>query len=156
MAAHWAPVMNKLSSVAVLILLVAGIGMNLSNILGFIGTRGIRALVLVFFAGALAIGPLFGGRDPGIRTAMGLSTGNRNGAAAILVAGLNFAGTDTLPFLLVGVIVMLLVLLPAAKVLGGRNAPARRRRKHSRLMSEQLRGTTILSCKGDLNGRSKR
>ena len=122
-AAHWAPVMNKLSSVAVLILLVAGIGMNLSNILGFIGTRGIGALVLLF-AGALAIGLLFGGRNPGIRTAMGLSTGNRNGAAAILVAGLNFAGTDTLPFLLVGVIVMLLVLLPAAKLLGRRNETA--------------------------------
>ena len=122
-ATHWAPVMNKISSVTVLILLVAGIGMNLSNILGFIGTLGIGALVLLF-AGALGIGLLFGGRDPGIRAAMGLSTGNRNGAAAILVAGLNFEGTDTLPFLLVGMIVMLLILLPAAKLMGGRNAPA--------------------------------
>ena len=74
---------------------------------------------------------------------MGLSTGNRNGAAAILVAGLNFAGTDTLPFLLVGVIVMLLVLLPAAKVLGrGTRRRQRRRCKHSRLIEFKVDSTS--------------
>ena len=155
-AAHWAPVMNKLSSVAVLILLVAGIGMNLSNILGFIGTRGIGALVLLF-AGALAIGLLFGGRNPGIRTAMGLSTGNRNGAAAILVAGLNFAGTDTLPFLLVG------VHRHAAGPAAGRQAPGRTERDggggdgaSTVDLRRKIRSTTILPCKGDSNGRSRR
>jgi predicted Na+-dependent transporter len=123
-AAHWAPVMNKVSSVAVLILLVVGIGMNISNILSFIGTLGFAALV-VLYVGALVIGLLCGGRDPGVRTAMGLSTANRNGAAAIVVATLNFSGTDTLAFLLVGIIVMLLILLPAAKILGrGKEAAA--------------------------------
>jgi len=123
-ADHWAPVMNKISSLSILILLVVGLGLNISNIIGFIGTRGIGAMLLLI-VGALAIGMLLGGRDPGIRSAMGLSTANRNGAAALLVATQNFSGTDTLPFVLVGVVIMLLILLPVAKRMGARSeAPA--------------------------------
>jgi len=121
-ADHWAPVMNKISSLSILILLVVGLGLNISNIIGFIGTRGIGAMVLLI-VGALVIGMLCGGRDPGVRSAMGLSTANRNGAAALLVATQNFSGTDTLPFVLVGVVVMLLILLPVAKRMGA-NAEA--------------------------------
>jgi predicted Na+-dependent transporter len=116
-ADNWAPVMQKISSLSILILLVVGLGLNISNILGFIGTRGIGAMVLLI-VGALAIGLLFGGRDPGVRSAMGLSTANRNGAAALLVATQNFSGTDTLPFVLVGTVLMLLILLPIAKRMG--------------------------------------
>jgi BASS family bile acid:Na+ symporter len=119
-ADHWAPVMQKISGLTILILLVVGLGLNISNILGFIGTRGIGAMVLLIL-GSLVIGLLFGGRDPGVRTAMGLSTANRNGAAALLVATQNFSGTDTLPFVLVGVVMMLLILLPVAKRMGARS-----------------------------------
>ena len=119
-ADHWAPVMNKISSLSVLILLVVGLGLNISNILSFIGTLGIGAMVLLIL-GALVIGMLFGGRDPGVRSAMALSTANRNGAAALLVATQNFSGTDTLPFVLVGVVMMLLILLPVAKRMGARS-----------------------------------
>jgi BASS family bile acid:Na+ symporter len=119
-AEHWAPVMSKISSLSILVMMVVGLGLNLSNILNFIGTLGIGAMVLLIL-GSLLIGMLFGGRDPGVRTAMGLCTANRNGAAALLVATQNFAGTDTLPFVLVGVIVMLLVVVPAAKRMGMRS-----------------------------------
>ncbi len=125
-ADHWAPVMNKISSLSILILLVVGLGLNISNIIGFIGTRGIGAMVLLI-VGALVIGMLLGGRDPGIRSAMGLSTANRNGAAALLVATQNFSGTDTLPFVLVGVVLMLLILLPVAKRMGARSEAAAQR-----------------------------
>jgi len=118
-ADHWAPVMNKISGLSVLILLVVGLGLNISNILSFIGTLGIGAMVLLIL-GSLLIGLLLGGRDPGVRSAMGLSTANRNGAAALLVATQNFSGTDTLPFVLVGVVLLLLVLLPIAKRMGAR------------------------------------
>ena len=123
-ADHWAPVMNKISSLSVLILLVVGLGLNISNILSFIGTLGIGAMVLLIL-GSLLIGLLFGGRDPGIRSAMGLSTANRNGAAALLVATQNFSGTNTLPFVLVGVVLLLLILLPIAKLMGGRGEAAK-------------------------------
>jgi hypothetical protein len=49
---------------------------------------------------------------------MGLSTANRNGSTALLVATQNFSGTDTLPFVLVGVFLLLLILLPIASWLG--------------------------------------
>ena len=116
-ADDWAPVMQKISSLSILILLVVGLGLNISNIIGFIGTRGFGALIILI-AGALLIGSVFGGRDPGVRSAMGLSTANRNGAAAILVATQNFSGTNTLPFVLVGTVLMLLILLPVAKRMG--------------------------------------
>ena len=38
--------------------------------------------------------------------------------ATLLVASQNFSGTDTLPFVLVGVVIMLLILLPVAKRMG--------------------------------------
>jgi len=120
-ADHWAPVMQKISGLSILILLVVGLGLNISNIIGFIGTRGIGAMVILIL-GALLIGLLFGGRDPGVRSAMGLSTANRNGAAALLVATQNFSGTSTLPFVLVGTVLMLLILLPIAKRMGVRSA----------------------------------
>jgi predicted Na+-dependent transporter len=122
-ADHWAPVMQKISSLSILILLVVGLGLNVSNIIGFIGTRGIGAMIILIF-GALLIGLLFGGRDPGVRYAMGLSTANRNGAAALLVATQNFSGTNTLPFVLVGTVLMLLILLPVAKRMGARSEAA--------------------------------
>jgi predicted Na+-dependent transporter len=122
-ADHWAPVMQKVSSLSILILLVVGLGLNISNILSFIGTLGIGAMVLLI-VGALLIGMLFGGSDPGVRSAMGLSTANRNGAAALLVATQNFSGTNTLPFVLVGVVLMLLILLPVAKRMGARSEAA--------------------------------
>ena len=129
-ADHWAPVMQKLSGLSILVLLVVGLGLNISNILSFIGTVGIGAIVLLI-VGSLVIGMLLGGRDPGVRTAMGLSTANRNGAAALLVATQSFSGTNTLPFVLVGVVLMLLILLPFAKRLGARSdgaiAPASHR-----------------------------
>jgi predicted Na+-dependent transporter len=119
-ADHWAPMMQKTSSLSILILLVVGLGLNISNILSFIGTLGIGAIVLLI-VGSLVIGMLLGGRDPGVRSAMGLSTANRNGAAALLVATQNFSGTNTLPFVLVGVVLMLLILLPFARRLGARS-----------------------------------
>jgi BASS family bile acid:Na+ symporter len=51
---------------------------------------------------------------------MGLGTAQRNVSAAILVSAQNFSGTDTLSFVLVAAILLLLVLLPVAKRLGAR------------------------------------
>ena len=44
-AAHWQPVMAKISSLAILILLVVGLGLNVSNIIALIGTGGLLALL---------------------------------------------------------------------------------------------------------------
>jgi BASS family bile acid:Na+ symporter len=118
-AAHWQPVMAKISSLTILLLLVVGLGLNVSNILSLIGTGGLVALLL-FIVGSLAIGMVLGGREPGNRSVMGLGTAQRNVSAALVVTAQNFAGTSTLPFVLVAAIVLLLILLPTAKRLGAR------------------------------------
>lgn len=118
-AAHWQPVMSKISSLAILILLVVGLGLNVSNIIDLIGSRGILALV-IFIVLSFVVSYFLGGKDQGVRSVMGLGAAQRNMSAAILISGQNFAGTPTLPFVLVAAIVSLMILLPTAKRLGSR------------------------------------
>lgn len=120
-AANYQPVMSKVSSVSMLVLLVVGLGLNVSNIIDLIGSGGILAL-LIFIVGSLAIGYFLGGREPGDRSVVGLGTAQRNVSAAILVSAQNFGGTTTLPFVLVAAILLLLILLPVARRLGARGA----------------------------------
>ncbi len=123
-AATYQPVMNKASSLAILILLVVGLGLNVSNILNLIGTGGILALLL-FIIASFAIGFVLGLRDPGIRSVMGLGTAQRNISAALVVGAQNFSDPNVLTTLLVGAILLLLLLLPTARQLGSRaKAPA--------------------------------
>ncbi len=118
-AAEYQPVMNKVSSVSILILLVVGLGLNVSNIISLIGSGGMVALLL-FIVGSLLIGFLLGGRDPQVRSVMGLGTAQRNVSAAILVSAQNFGRTNTLSFVLVAAILLLLILLPTARRVGAR------------------------------------
>jgi predicted Na+-dependent transporter len=115
-AADFGPVFTKASSLAIVVLMVVGLGLSARNILGLLGTGGIIALLL-FVAGSLAIGLVLGGRDTGVRSVLGLGTAQRNVSAALVVTAQNF-GADTLTFVLVGAIVMLLVLMPVARRLG--------------------------------------
>ncbi len=119
-AAHWAAALNRISGLAILILLVVGLGLNVSNIIDLIGSLGLLAL-LIFIVGSLLIGLLLGGRDPAVRSVMGLGTAQRNVAAAILVSVQNFSDTNTVSFVLVGAVLLLLVLLPTAKRMGARS-----------------------------------
>ena len=92
-AGQWASLMNKVSGIALLLMLVTGLGLNISNIIDLIGSWGFLALIL-FVAGSLLIGMLMGGRDPAVRSVLGLGTAQRNVAAAILVTTLNFLRHD--------------------------------------------------------------
>ncbi len=120
-AKRWAPLMNKVSGVSLLLLLVTGLGLNISNIISLIGSWGFLALI-IFVIGSLAIGFALGGRDPATRSVLGLGTAQRNVAAAILVTTLNFSGTMTLPYVLVAAILLPVILIPIARLLGGRGA----------------------------------
>jgi hypothetical protein len=85
-------VASKVSRVSVLIILVVGLGMNLSNIIDLIGSYGFLALVI---SGLLC--PRWS--DLATRGVMGLAKARRNVAAAVLVATFSFSGTMTLPWL---------------------------------------------------------
>jgi BASS family bile acid:Na+ symporter len=123
-AAKYQPLMSRASSLSILVLLVVGLGLNVSNILDLIGTGGMVALLL-FVIGSLAIGLVLGGREAGTRSVLGLGTAQRNVSAAIIVSVQNFSGTNTLTFVLVAAVVLLLILMPTARQLGARvQAPA--------------------------------
>jgi BASS family bile acid:Na+ symporter len=115
--------MSKVGSLGIMVLLVVGLGLNASNVISLIGTRGFLA-ILLFIAGSLAIGFGIGGREPGIRNVTGLGTAQRNVTAALVVALKNFGGTDTVTFTLMAAILIPLILLPLAKRLGSRIQPA--------------------------------
>lgn len=118
-AAAWQPVMNKVSTVSILLLLVTGLALNVANIIGLLGTGGILALLL-FIGGSLGVGLALGGREPGDRSVMGLGTAQRNISAAIVVAAQNFTDPQVLVTLLVGAILLLLVLMGIARRLAKR------------------------------------
>jgi len=118
-AKKWQPIMNKIGALGIIILLVVGLGLNLSNVIDLIGTGGFLALLL-FIAGSLLIGFVIGGREPGVRNVTGLATAQRNVSAAIVVTLQNFADTNALPFVLVASILIPLILLPTARWLGQR------------------------------------
>lgn len=126
LAAQYQPVLARTSTVAVLLLVVLGIGLNVSNALDLVGTRGLLSVALLVGAGVVA-GLLTGGRDPGTRAVTALGAGQRNLSAALVVASQDFAGTTTLAFVLVGSVIVLVLLLPSARAIGRicGTAPAR-------------------------------
>jgi BASS family bile acid:Na+ symporter len=89
-AEHLQPIMSRVSSVTILLGLVAILVMEFSTIIGTIGTGGLLAAA-IFLVGSLIIGMVFGGRDPGMRSVVGLGTAQRNLSAAMLVAAQNFS-----------------------------------------------------------------
>jgi BASS family bile acid:Na+ symporter len=120
-AAAWGPDLNRLSGIAILVLLVTGLGLNLSSILDLIGTGGLLAALLLI-AATFFLGFVSGGRDPSLRSVLALGSAQRNVAAAILVAAQNFAGTATVAYVLVVAVLLLFILMPAARILGTRVA----------------------------------
>jgi predicted Na+-dependent transporter len=124
-ASGWSPRFAALSSAALLVMLVAGITLNLTTIVALLRTGAILAIIL-FIVAALGTGLLLGGSEPATRSVMGLGTAFRGVTAALIVAAANFAGTPTVPFILVTAILLLLISLPAAMVMGRRQAHAER------------------------------
>ncbi len=109
-AAHLQPTMSQISSVAIVLMLVAVLALEFSTILSTIGTGAILA-ALIFLVGALAIGLLLGGKDGSMRSVMGLGTAQRNLAAAMLVAAQNFSDKPNVLVMVMLVAIFGLILL---------------------------------------------
>jgi BASS family bile acid:Na+ symporter len=114
-AGHLQPTMSQVSSLAIVLMMVTILVLEFSTIIATIGTGGILA-ALIFLVGALAIGLLLGGKDPSIRSVMGLGTAQRNLAAAMLVAAQNFSDD---PNVLVMVMLVAILGLSLLMVVGG-------------------------------------
>ena len=119
-AGKLAPLMNQISSVAIVLMGVAVLFMQYEQILGTIGSGGIAAAVL-FIVGALLIGLVLGGKEPTMRSVMGLGTAQRNLAAAMLVAAQNFSDdADVLIMVMLIAILGLIILMVAGGEMGKR------------------------------------
>jgi BASS family bile acid:Na+ symporter len=115
------PAMSQTSTVAIALLMVTGIILNWSSIIGFIGTGAILA-ILIFLIVAFIIGFFSGGSDSGIRSVLGLGTAQRNLSAAMVVAALNFSDDpNVLSFILVAGLIGLVVLMVIGGELGRRS-----------------------------------
>jgi BASS family bile acid:Na+ symporter len=118
------PILNKVSSAALVVLLAATVLTNYKSLLSVFGTGGILAALLVI-AGAFAAGHVLLGRsDPAKRNVVALGTAQRNIAAATVVATQSFGDPRTLVMVVVTSIVSMALLFPIARIMGRRRGSA--------------------------------
>jgi BASS family bile acid:Na+ symporter len=117
------PVVAAVSNVSMVLAVLLLIGLNFRSMLGTFGT-GAVAVAVVFVATSLAMGYALGGPAPTTRSVLGLGTGQRNVAAALLVATQNYPDEPGVTvMLLVSTLAGLVVLLVAARQFARRAPP---------------------------------
>jgi BASS family bile acid:Na+ symporter len=121
-APRWArrlqPIARTLSTVSLVVLLVATLLANLDGLVDILTSRTAFA-ILLFVLGSFVIGYLIASPHPERRVVLGLGTAQRNIAAATVVAAEGFRGPDTLVLVVVSSMVGLFVLIPTARWLRG-------------------------------------
>jgi BASS family bile acid:Na+ symporter len=115
-AANAQPTFGQASNIAILVLTVLGLVLNFKGMIGLVGSFGLLA-GLIFILASAAIGYGLGGHERSIKSVMGLGTGQRNIAAALVVAGQNF-GLEVITYLMVIAVISLVVLMPLAGEFG--------------------------------------
>ena len=115
------PYMARASTIALILLIAAGLLAHAKAVFAVFGSGGIIALLL-FLALAFGFGYFLGGKDGNIRSVLGLGTAQRNLSAALVIATANFADDpDVIVMVLVLGLVDLTALLISASLLGRRN-----------------------------------
>lgn len=106
------PLMGRISTWSLIVLILATVVANYETIVGIGWAAGLGALLVV--GGALLIGYVSGGSDPDKREVLGLGTGQRNIAAASVVAAQSLGDATTISMVIATSIVGFAVLFPAA------------------------------------------
>jgi BASS family bile acid:Na+ symporter len=123
-AARVRPLFVVVSNASMVLTLVLLIGLNFRAMLGTFGS-GAVAVAVVFVALSLAVGYALGGPVPGTRSVLGLGTGQRNVAAALIIATQNYPDDPgVVVMLLVSTLAGLVVLLFCARVFARLSAAA--------------------------------
>jgi bile acid:Na+ symporter, BASS family len=110
------PVLDSISNVSLVLLVVLITATNVEKILQVFGTRAILA-GLLFVAIGFGTGWLLGGPGADTRRVMALGTGQRNIAAALMVASQSFDDPKVLVMVLVVATVGLIILMPLSRAL---------------------------------------
>ncbi len=113
-AGRAAPVLAKVGSASLLLLVVLLLALNIRVLLGVIGSGAILA-TLLFFVGLFWGGWLLGGTRTQERGALGLATTARNFGAALAPASTSFDDPQVVVMIIVGAIVCILVSFLAAR-----------------------------------------
>jgi BASS family bile acid:Na+ symporter len=120
LAAQAKPVLARIANISLLLLMVLITTANVDKVLQVFGTFGIFA-GLLFIALGVGIGWLLGGTDVDIKRVMALGTGQRNIAAALVVASQSFDDPKVVVMVIVVAIVGFIVLMPLSRALGSRS-----------------------------------
>ncbi|MGH2515636.1 MAG: bile acid:sodium symporter family protein, partial [Ktedonobacterales bacterium] len=116
---------TQISNISLALLLVLMLGLNLGNVLGLLGSGAVIGMV-VLIAVALGAGYLLGGPGADTRRVLALGTGQRNLAAAFVIATGNFADRPNVLVLLAAAgLVGMVMVMPLAAELGRRSGSAR-------------------------------
>jgi len=110
------PVFDWISNVSLILLVLVITAANIDKVLQVFGTRGILA-GLLFIALGFGIGWLLGGPDGDTRRVLALGTGQRNIAAALVVASQSFSDPKVIVMVIVVAIVGLIILMPLSRAL---------------------------------------
>jgi BASS family bile acid:Na+ symporter len=112
--AAYQPALAKLGNISALVLIALLVVLHFYDLLGVVGS-GALAVGAVFIAGLGLAGYLLGGSREEIRGVLGLGTGARNVGAALVPASQSFSDPRVVIMLVACTIVMLIVLVPAAR-----------------------------------------
>lgn len=129
------PLMGKIASIAMVVLVAATVLANLRGILDLFTTTTAPAIA-VFIVGAFSIGYVFGGRNQENRAVLGLGSAQRNIAAAMVVATQSIGDAGTI-IVVVSASVIGLALLFGLAALLRRHQRARPRPRSFKHWGEQ-------------------
>jgi bile acid:Na+ symporter, BASS family len=120
------PALDWISNVSLILFVLLIVAANIDKVLDVFGTRGILA-ALLFIGLGCATGWLLGGPGNETRRVLALGTGQRNIAAAIVVASGSFSDPRVVVMVIVVAIVGLIVLILLSRALGKRPTIVTRR-----------------------------
>src|SRR5678816_658902 len=123
LAARLQPVLERISTITLVVALVLIIGIHFQGVLRIFGTGAILGAMLFAVLSALS-GWLLGGKDAAQRTVLGVGTGLRNLPAALIVSVQNFKDPNVTVMVIVTTLIGVLILVPAARRIGRRNPGA--------------------------------
>ena len=122
-AATLQPIMAQIANISLALLLVLMLVVNFRNVLALFGTGAILA-TLLFIAISVVGGYFLGGPATDNKRVLALGTGQRNLAAAFLIATANFAEQpNVLVYLAATGLILMVSLMPLAAEFGKRSEP---------------------------------
>ena len=114
-AEHGAKLLTMVTTLSLIVLLFLFFGIYWNEIASTFGTGAI-GLSVFFVLFSLVIGYFAGGCDKNVKRVLGISTAQRNIAAGVLIAGVNFADR---PMVVVTVLIVSLASLVLLMVVSG-------------------------------------